>query len=51
MRSRRLGGWRVSVGTAIAPGSSGPAVQEGVGWDYIVPKAAKNVDDAKTLVA
>jgi multiple sugar transport system substrate-binding protein len=39
------------VGTAIAPGPSGPGVQEGVGWDYIVPKAAKNLEGAKKLVS
>lgn len=39
------------VGTAIAPGPKGPGVQEGVGWDYIVPKAAKNLDGAKKLAS
>ncbi|MEU7749552.1 sugar ABC transporter substrate-binding protein [Nonomuraea sp. NPDC049158] len=39
------------VGTALAPGPSGPGIQEGVGWAYIVPKAAKNIDGAKKLAS
>ncbi|MEV4630287.1 sugar ABC transporter substrate-binding protein [Micromonospora sp. NPDC049523] len=39
------------VATAIAPGPSGPGVQEGVGWTYIVPSKAKNLDGAKTLAS
>ncbi|GAA1003373.1 ABC transporter substrate-binding protein [Acrocarpospora pleiomorpha] len=47
----RAVGQKFPVGTAIAPGPSGPGVQEGVGWAYIVPKAAKNLDGAKKLAS
>ncbi|MFC8661310.1 ABC transporter substrate-binding protein [Streptomyces sp. NPDC057199] len=38
------------VATALLPGPDGPGTAQGVGWGYIIPKAARHKDGAKQLV-
>ncbi|MEV7914075.1 ABC transporter substrate-binding protein [Streptomyces griseus] len=42
---------KADVATALLPGPDGPGTAQGVGWGYIIPKAARQPDAAKKLVA